>query len=267
MPRQKPLGRLLRSNPLTARGLTEIRVHQLQRSETQGDFAFCMQYAKRGSLAVDVGANVGNWAMGLSKAVGRGGKVIALEPNPTVYRELKQSTWGSNVSAHLLAASDESDDGVLEIPLDRRGAEQGQLASLEPRASAVSTKRIPVRRARLDDLLRGSVLPVSLIKVDVEGHELAVLDGAQKVMARHRPVLVIEIEERHLLHHSVEDVVGWIKEHGYECHAIRGRSLVPWRDFDIVRDQRQYFARLRPGEAKRQPIEYVNNFLFRPLPE
>lgn len=242
-------------------------MQQLQRSEAQGDFAFCTRYAMPGSLAVDVGAHVGNWAMGLSKAVGRGGKVIALEPNPASYRELKFSTWGSNVNALLLAASDEAGDAVLEIPMDRRGTEQSQLASLEPRATAYSLKRTLVRRVLLDDLLRDNVLRVSMIKVDVEGHELAVLKGAEHVLARHRPVLVIEIEERHLRDYSVEYVVGWIKEHGYECHAIRGRTLVPWRDFNVVRDQRQYFERPRPDEAKRQQAAYLNNFLFRPLSE
>lgn len=265
MPRQKPLGRLLRSNPLTARVLTEIRVHQLQRSGTQGDFAFCRQYATRGSLAVDVGANVGNWAMGLSKAVGRRGRVVALEPNPAAYRELKFSTWGCNISIHRVAASDEPGDAVLQIPLDRRGAEEGQLASLEPRKSAHSSHRILVRRVRLDDLLGSSVLPVSIIKVDVEGHELAVLRGAQQILAHHRPVLVIEIEERHLVNSSIEDVVGWINDRGYECHAIKGRTLLPWQDFDIVRDQRQYLEKLRRGDSISPPVAYVNNFLFLPL--
>jgi FkbM family methyltransferase len=257
---RKAVGRVLRRYPLTARLLTEYRIQQLVRSEASADLARCMQLVVPGSVAIDVGASVGNYALAMSKAVGRDGRVIALEPNPAVFSELVASTWASRVSPLNLAASSRPGWAKMTVPVDQDGCQQEPLATLEPRDED-QCRTFEVRCARLDDLVGGS-RPVSLIKVDVEGHEADVLEGASELLERHRPALVVEIEERHLVGRSVADVAQWIMSKGYACHGIKGRQLIPWQDLDIGRDQLQWLSGHGGKALQGSRVDYVNNFLF-----
>jgi FkbM family methyltransferase len=257
--RQKDLGRILRSHSLTARALTEFRVWQMGRQTLFADLAHCVRLAEAGSTAVDVGASVGNYALALRKAVGRGGRVLALEPNPAVYKELTRSTWGADVDARNLAASSANGTTELLIPVDGAGRAEEPIASLEDRGQACT--RVKVQRARLDDLLR-DVHHVSVIKIDVEGHEADVIRGADEVLERHRPGLVIEIEQQHQTgNRHVRDVVALLTRRNYECYGIHGEMLIPWAGFDVQRWQTAWLA-AEKSYRNLHKTDYVNNFLF-----
>jgi FkbM family methyltransferase len=263
--RKKSIGRVLRSHPLSARLLTEYRVRQMVRSERSADLARCMEFATHGSVAVDVGASVGNYALAMGKSVGRHGHVIAIEANPSVFDELIRRTWSSRVSPLNLAASSQSGWARMSVPLDETGAQMEPLGTLESRYKG-SSRQLDVRCVRLDDLV-GGPRPVSLVKIDVEGHESDVLLGATELLERDRPTLVIEIEQRHLSGRSVADVVEWLTALGYACHGIRGRDLIPWSEYDIERDQLQWLSGNEPDQPNIGHIGYINNFLFRPSNE
>jgi FkbM family methyltransferase len=259
--RKKDVGRALRAHALTARLLTEYRVRQMRRSVRSADLAHCMELARPGSLAIDVGASVGNYALAMSKAVGRGGRVIALEANPGVFAELVRSTWGSRITTLNLAASSRSGPARMNVPVDGSGRPMEPLGTLESRKER--SRGLDVRCVRLDDLVHGE-RPVSVLKIDVEGHEFEVLRGATGLLARHRPALVVEIEQRHLTGRTVAETVEWITDRGYTCHGIRGGGLVPWNEYDIELDQLRWLrgAGTAPDLER---IDYVNNFLFMPF--
>ena len=61
--------------------------------------------------------------------------------------------------------------------------------------------------------------PISFIKCDVEGHEFAVLRGAERLLARSKPALLVEIEERH--GQTVSEVVGYLSDRGYGCQSLK----------------------------------------------
>jgi len=257
--RQKDLGRVLRSCSLTARALTEFRVWQMGRQAEFADLAHCIRLAGAGSTAVDVGASVGNYALALRKAVGRRGRVVALEPNPAVYKELTCSTWGADVDGRNLAASNTNRTTELLIPVDGAGRAEEPIASLEDRGQTCT--RVEVQRARLDDLLR-DVPHVSVIKIDVEGHEAEVIRGADEVLERHRPGLVIEIEQQHQRgNRHVRDVVALLTGRNYQCYGIHGEMLIPWAEFDVERWQTAWLAAEKSYRSSHR-MDYVNNFLF-----
>lgn len=248
------LGPTLRSWPPSARLLTEVRVATLGRATSQPEFAMCMRLATPGSTVIDVGANVGNYALGLKKRVGRRGRVIAMEPNPSVYRQLERSTWLSGVEALQAAAAEESGEAVLYVPRAEDGSTGDPLGSLaHPDTSA---SQIAIRTITIDEIaINGQV---SLIKIDVEGFEASVLAGAQSTLDEHAPALVIEIEQRHLPTGSVAEVVESLTTRGYKCAAIGAEGLLPWREFDIQRDQLSHLN----GNALTSPHGYLNNFVF-----
>ena len=263
-PASRRFGRLARKYSFTGRVLTECQVWRLSRRGGAPEFSVCQALAVSGSTAVDVGASVGNFTRGLAKAVGRHGRVIALEASPGVYEELIRSTWGARVVALNLAASSGPGWAELSVPVDGRGTHD-QLGTLERRATG-RVQATTIRTVRVDDLL-GTDRPVSVIKIDVEGHEAEVIAGAAETLERHRPALVVEIEQRHLVGRSVSDVVESVLDRGYVCYGLRGRALVAWSEFDLVRDQLSWLG--DRGDLAASIItdagRYINNFVFLPV--
>lgn len=256
---KKDVGRLLRSFSVTARLLTEYRVRTMLPEGEFADLAHCVRLARPGTTAVDVGASVGNYALALRKAVGPNGRVLALEANPAVFKELVRSTWLAGVDAHNLAVSSQEGTAELRIPVDALGRVQEPVATLEDRGQECVRVQIP--RTTLDHLLADAER-VSVIKIDVEGHEGEVIRGATGVLDKHRPALVMEIEAQHVGGGAaMEAVVALVTNRGYTCHAIHGSTLIPWQEFDVERWQSSYLA--QPEEYRStHRMDYVNNFLF-----
>lgn len=249
----------MRRTPPLARALTEYRVRSLQGARLQPEFAAAVAEALPGTTVIDVGASVGNYALAFAKRVGRGGQVIALEANPDVYAELTASTWPSRrLSCINAAASDSTGMAQFYVP-QRAGSSTLPLGSLEAREG--ETKSVEVPTLLLDHL--PVTRPVSLVKIDVEGHEGAVLAGATRLLEEHHPSIVVEIEQRHLNKGSLADVVADVLALDYDAWGIGVDRLIAWQDFDVRRHQTDALddsGQLRPGLER----EYVNNFLFRP---
>jgi hypothetical protein len=115
---------------------------------------------------------------------------------------------------------------------------------------------VPVKR--LDDF---QIKDVVALKIDVEGHELAVILGARETIAACKPLLVIEIEERHHPGQSSE-IINYIKSLGYDCAYLDVEGNVMSADkFD--------FPALQDVNNLPNPIVggggiYVNDFIFLP---
>ncbi len=91
------------------------------------------------------------------------------------------------------------------------------------------------RSAELDDLLPQDS-PVSFIKCDVEGHEFTVVEGAERLLKRAKPALLVEIEERH--GQTVGEVVGYLSDRGYTCQSLkRNGDLDPFEGFNARSDR------------------------------
>lgn len=131
--------------------------------------------------AIDVGANIGQMTSLMAAKVGAGGRVFAFEPHPEIFEELKHNvSIGLNaavVSLQKMALGDHDGEAVLGVPEgfgDNRG-----LASLVPEsASGDTSKSVSTVQIRRLDHVVGKNERVGLMKIDVEGHELGVLEGA-----------------------------------------------------------------------------------------
>ncbi|MBA3276050.1 MAG: FkbM family methyltransferase [Chloroflexia bacterium] len=147
------------------------------------------------TIAVDVGAHFGTYSHALCRLVGQRGRVLSFEPieEDARYLETAARQLRLPMDVHACALSSVNGTAGITVP-DRHGDRKTALASLEPHETGGETRTVEVRR--LDDFLAGADKPVSFIKIDVEGHESAVLDGAAATIARHKPNLLIEIEER-----------------------------------------------------------------------
>ena len=202
--------------------------------------------ADRQRVSVDAGANRGVWTEVLRRYSRR---VCSFEPNPKMFAELCRCAR-PEVTAFPFALSDRSGTAELLVPRNDRGY-SNQGASLS--AARIGDGRfaaVPVETRRLDELDLGAV---GFIKVDVEGHELEVLDGARETLRRDRPTLVVEIEERY--HgRGIGELLGAICAFGYTAFCLQRGRLRPVRDLDLAA------CHSRPASR----ADYVFNWIFLP---
>jgi FkbM family methyltransferase len=196
--------------------------------------------------AVDVGANRGVWTHQMAALCPR---VYAFEPNPKMFAIL-DAARPSNAEARQIALSDRTGMASLKVPRSARGF-SNQHASLETNwAGAMEFGVVEVATARLDEL---GLEPVGFIKIDVEGHESAVIAGAAGLIARDRPTLLVELEERHS-DRSIEASIAQVEALGYDAFVFKNGAQRPIGEFDPQVDHR---------DAVETPA-YIFNFIFKP---
>lgn len=213
------------------------------------------------AISVDVGAHFGVYSFALARLARNGGRVIAIEPiaEDADLIERAARTLRLPISVVRCALSAQAGEATLRVPR-LGGAQKTALATLEETAQVgdmvgIEARRVPV--VRLDDLLRTVDRPVSFLKIDVEGHELDVLDGAGETLAEHRPNILIEINHD-LGDRLPETVFNRILAHGYRGEFLEaGRFRRLLSAFDVERHQ----VIAADNVLSR---DYVNNFIFLP---
>jgi FkbM family methyltransferase len=161
---------------------------------------------KPGMVVIEVGANMGSLTVPIAKFVGETGRVFAFEPQRIIFQQLCANLAMNgilNVFAEPMAVGDGTGEvGVL--PTDyRKPANFGGTYLV-----ASAPEMVPM--IRLDDYYGGGVKP-SFLKIDCEGMELAVLKGAEKMIAESRPAIYVEYPER-----AGSEMIQWLMDHKYD---------------------------------------------------
>jgi FkbM family methyltransferase len=212
--------------------------------------------------AIDIGANVGCYVHSLRRYARR---VIAYEPIPAMVEELR-SKFRRNVDVNAIALSDVTGSAELHIPLIEDQAVMGcSTIAPEAVASYPTQKIIKVRTDRLDNVYRGQV---GFVKIDVEGHELAVLHGARETIRRCHPRILIEIEER-LSIGGVLRTTTFFDALGYRGYYVHARRLEPIERFSTgtLQQRANQPNFIVPLRESHRVAPYVNNFIFLPPDE
>jgi FkbM family methyltransferase len=139
-----------------------------------------------GDLAADVGANIGyHTSLMALRVSGRGGVVRAFEPHPVIFGELTANLelWPSAVRAGvcLTQAAVSSAPGEVTLHIPREFSGNRGVASVEAFGMGQETEQVSVKAVQLDAEFAAAA-PIRLLKMDVEGHELAALAGAQRLL-------------------------------------------------------------------------------------
>jgi FkbM family methyltransferase len=142
---------------------------------------------------VDCGANIGYFTLAGARLVGAGGRVDAVEPDPLNRARLEEHLRVNGplgqVRVHGVAASDSEGSVTLYHPGSADGRNHGE-ASIVAGLAGVSAEAFEVRAARLDGLIEGAP---DVVKMDVEGAELAAIRGMTGMLRAQRPpALVVE---------------------------------------------------------------------------
>jgi FkbM family methyltransferase len=147
---------------------------------------------KPGMSVVDTGANVGQYTMLASTLVGPSGQVHAFEPVSETFQQLEANTRANSLNnVHLRRAALWSEPTTVELGLDVSDKGDATYYSIS-HAGGSKTARAP--GLSLDDYVENNQISrIDVIKMDIEGSELFALQGMEKVIKRHRPLFLMEI--------------------------------------------------------------------------
>ena len=201
-------------------------------AHTRNEVALLQNFVKTGDLIYDVGAHIGTFAIPLALAAGDNGQVIAIEADAESFALLRQNLVSlglqSRVTPRLGIA------GGRDIPYRRaRVASHTSATYFVPDPEGTLIPAIA-----LDDLADRSSRPrrVAMIKIDVEGMELAVLRSAAKTIARDRPVLYVEISITQMARYGVtlSEVATFLAPYDYRCFRNIGDRNSTHDAFELV---------------------------------
>jgi FkbM family methyltransferase len=154
-------------------------------------------YVKPGWVVYDVGAHIGFFTLLLSRLVGESGKVFAFEPDPANTKRLRENislNKVTNVRIVLQAVS--GDEGTVRFQANRET--MSHIVTVTHGGETDGAGIIEVSATTLDAFVEGNHNPPpQLIKIDVEGHEDAVLSGSLRTLKAHRPLILCEVHNAH----------------------------------------------------------------------
>lgn len=216
----------------------------------------------RSGCAIDVGANKGYYTYALSK-LPKIKLVEAFEPQPWCSELISaySKKSGKNINVHTCALSDTNSTLELNIPILRGRVSTTLsvgLASFKKPDVECECVEVPV--CRLDDR---NLKDIVFIKIDVEGHEESAINGARETILREKPILQIEIENRHLYDNQtgikdVRGIVSLVELLGYQTYFLVDRQLLKIEQIQWVEDKDKHFLVAMYND------QYIYNFIFMP---
>jgi FkbM family methyltransferase len=229
----------------------ELMYGEFEATETR----FVQKLLRTGMTVLDIGAHHGLYTLLLSKKVGGKGRVIAFEPSPRECCRLEKHLRFNRCSnVYLERSAVGSEPGEADLFLV--DGFQDWCNSLRPPALPDPTHTVPVRVRRIDDVLAEQhVSKVDFIKLDVEGGELAALNGATRLLhGESRPAILAEVQDIRTLPwgYPAREIIQFLIRMDYRWFAIAAKgALLP-----ISCDQESYDANLVA-----LPVERTEEFL------
>lgn len=173
------------------------------------EFGDLQKWIKEGDWVIDIGANIGQYTKKMAELVGISGRVLAFEPIPRTFELLTANIAKipfANISLFNVAASDSSSVQGMSIPKEASG-----LYILTRASIGTNHPDYNILCLTIDSLSIPN--PVSLVKIDAEGHDFEVLKGMESLLGNDRPVLIIEDKSV-----QIED---YLKGFGYSSQRIK----------------------------------------------
>lgn len=161
---------------------------------------FLGQILKPGMTMLDVGANEGLYTLFSAKRVGAAGRVVAFEPSSRERRKLQHNVTRNklgNVTVVPVAVGSNEGTAALQIASGVHSGHNTLGALVHDDAPSAGVEHVPVER--LDSVVdRLGIAQVDVIKIDVEGAEMHVLEGARRTLSSQRPMLMVEANDEAL---------------------------------------------------------------------
>ncbi len=250
MLRKRILGQQMYLNPRDigiSRELAIYKVHEPHITK------WLQTFIKPGMVVIDIGANIGYYALIEARLVGPQGKVIAIEPAPENVRFLNMNVRVNslqNVEVHPLAVGDRDGVGTLHLT---RASNLNTMGVVDSEHQEIASLKVSVKA--LDTLVAGLLPRIDLIRMDIEGFETVAIKGMKKTLETYRPILLVEVhadtagegptvaflETLVKLGYQLEHLVDRHRDRAWMRHAPLGRGYsrqVPGSIEELLADER-----------------------------
>jgi FkbM family methyltransferase len=189
---------------------------------------------KRDDIVLECGANIGYYSLLLSRLVRPKGRVIAVEPNPEIAKILKMN----------LCINDIDNVEVIETALGQNEGEADFYVCQSSNLSSfknswlddfVFVRRVPMQR--IDSLVAQLGYSINAIRMDVEGFEVEILEGAVETLRKNSPKILIEYHKEKIGVQQAEETLRWLSEEGYQIMIVIPRDY----DWPFMKQQAPIF--------------------------
>jgi len=216
-----------------------FRVLKSFKLEAEPDLLVIEEFVSEGDLVIDIGANIGIYTKYLSNFVGTTGKVISIEPIPVTHSFLNNNIEKLkllNVETYNVAITEKKFTSQMFIPSGTSGENyfRAKFLNAEDNIDEMNLKAIEVKCVPLDMLVNSIGRSISFIKIDVEGFEMSVLNGAKKTLEYNKPSLLVEIDGDPSDNGSNADcVLKFLQTYKYEPYIFIDKKLKSWQVGDM----------------------------------
>jgi FkbM family methyltransferase len=216
--------------------LLERRLKRAIKKNYENELNIIKRFTNQNKDAVDIGVYRGVYSYKLSQEFNH---VHSFEPNPLIFPFLKKNLTKiiKNLSLYNYALSNHYGSTELRIPIRSKVFFKSNYEELyKLGAASIHTNNtfdkyhsIKVEKKKLDDILPNK--KIGFIKIDVEGHEKEVIEGALNIIKKNRPVLLVEIEERHSKN-KVTDTINYINKLGYSSFYLSNNEFLETKNLN-----------------------------------
>lgn len=187
---------------------------------------FLKNFLKIGDTFIDIGANSGIYSIVAAKLVGDAGKVYSFEPSSREFFKLQENVLLNNLQHHIvtnkLAISSKNEKALLKIATESHNG-QNTLCNEFAYTNVDSGHIEEVNCISLDEYVNNnSIFNIKLIKIDVEGYELNVFEGANSLIINQRPLIIFEVVREAYRKNNLKliDLKNYLLNHNYLTYSI-----------------------------------------------
>lgn len=217
---------------------------------TQSRVNFFKQFVKPGDLAIDIGAHTGDTPVPISLAAGKSGKVLALEPNPYIFKILEVNASLNRDKGNIvpLCFAATAEDGEFFYSSSEASFNNGGISQTQSQAHGKFSMGHKIKGVNLEKYLntnyRDELTKLAFIKIDTEGYDVEVLKSIDNLIGRYKPVVIFECfgeldkTQREALFDSISKhgyKLSYFKEfeEGTQTLQLTRDDMMKWKHFDI----------------------------------
>ena len=229
--------------------LLKKRLERAVKNNYEPEIKLIKEFVVSGTDGLDVGIYRGIYSYEISKYAKT---VHAFEFNPIIFSFLNRNIYKiiKNIKLYNFGLSNKDGKAILRIPIRNKLAKEENYeefyemgrATIHNKNEFNEFRTFEVNVKKLDNLQFEN--PISFIKIDVEGHEMEVIEGANETITKNKPILLVEIEERHSKK-KVIDTIKFIEALGYKSYYFNEKKLI--------------------NTATLNNFDTYNNYIFKPI--
>ncbi len=210
----------LKKNFLSQSYLFEKRIKRSIKNNDEKELQLLKKIIIPETDTIDIGVYRGVYSYEMAKY---SKMVHAFEPNPIIFKDIELNLGKiiKNINLYNFALSDKENKVLLKVPIRNKNYDKSNYeeyfqmgrATIHEQNVMGDIETFEIKSKKLDNFTFSN--RISFIKIDVEGHEMSVIKGAENTIKQYKPTLLVEIEEKHSKQ-KVLDSINYINSLGYE---------------------------------------------------